>query len=207
MSGFDWLAAIRACQAIAQTGLTFAPPGYDRERYEALETLAAGMMAAIGDGDPAMVAGLFAGQSGYATPKLDVRGAVFRDGKILLVRETADGGRWTLPGGWCDVGLSPAENVVKEVFEEAGFHVRAERLVAALDRHRAGHHPQPFGACKLFFLCEITGGSATPSAETSEVAFFAEDEIPADLSLDRVLPGQIRRMFAHRRQVLPPDFN
>ena len=207
MSGFDWTAAIRACQAIAQTGLAFAPPGYDRERYEALAALAAGMMAAIGDGDPVKVAGLFAGQSGYATPKLDVRGAVFREGKILLVRETADQGRWTLPGGWCDVGLSPAENVVKEVFEESGFHVRADRLVAALDRHRTGHPAQVFDACKLFFLCSITGGSATPSSDTSEIAFFAEDAIPADLSLDRVLPAQIRRMFEHSRAVLPPDFN
>ena len=206
-AGVSWDTWVREAQAIAQTGLAFSPPGYDRDRYLALQTLAARMMAALGGGDPVAVEAMFAGQTGYATPKLDVRGAVFRAGKILLVREVADGGRWTLPGGWCDVGISPAENVTKEVFEESGFQVRVVRLVAALDRHRAGHPAQAFDACKLFFLCEITGGVATISDETSEIAFFAEDAIPADLSLDRVLPGQIARMFAHHRAELPADFN
>ena len=105
------------------------------------------------------------------------------------------------------MGLSPGENVVKEVFEESGFHIEVERLVAALDRTRAGHPPQPFDACKLFFLCRITGGVATPSAETSEIAFFNEDALPTDLSEDRVLPEQLRRMFVHYRTMLPPDFN
>lgn len=203
----DWPAWVRQAQAIAQTGLAFSPPGYDRERYLALQALAARMMAALGQGEPGAVEALFAAQSGYATPKLDVRGAVFRDGRLMLVREVADGHRWTLPGGWADVGLSPAENVVKEVFEESGFHVVAERLVAALDRTRAGHTPQVFEACKLFFLCRITGGEATPSEETSEIGFFAEHELPADLSLDRVLPAQLHRMFRHHEMVLPPDFN
>ncbi len=203
----DWLAWVREAQAIAQTGLAFAPPGYDRDRYLALQSLAARMMAALGDGDPAAVAALFAAQTGYATPKVDVRGAVFRAGRLMLVREVADGNRWTLPGGWADVNLTPAENVAKEVFEESGFVVQVERLVAVLDRSRAGHTPQPFAAYKLFFLCAITGGAATASHETSEVAFFAEQELPADLSLDRVLPDQLRRMFRHREAVLPPDFN
>ena len=203
----DWLGLVKATQAIAQTGLTYAPPGYDRDRYAALQGIAACMMAALGGGAPAPVAGLFAAQSGYATPKVDVRGAAFRDGRLMLVREAADGGRWTLPGGWADTGLTPAENVVKEVLEESGFEVAVERLVAVWDRTRAGHSPQPFDAYKLFFLCRITGGEARASAETSEVGFFGESELPADLSLDRVLPWQLARMFAHAREALSVDYN
>ena len=203
----SWLEWVREAQAIAQTGLAFAPPGYDRERYEQLHDLAARMMAALGDSDPAIVAGLFAAQTGYATPKVDVRGAVFRDGRLMLVREVADRHRWTLPGGWADVNLSPAENVAKEIREESGFEVRVDRLVAVLDRTKAGHTPQPFHAYKLFFLCSITGGTAATSAETSEIGFFGEDELPQDLSIDRVLPAQLHRMFAHHREQLGVDFN
>ncbi len=207
MSGPDWLCWVREAQAIAQTGLAFSPPGYDRDRYLALQALAARMMAALGGGDPAAIEALFAAQTGYATPKVDVRGAVFRDGRLMLVREVADLNRWTLPGGWADVNLTPAENVAKEILEESGFIVTVDRLAAVLDRTRAGHTPQPFHAYKLFFLCTITGGAATPSHETSEVGFFAEHELPADLSHDRVLPAQLRRMFRHNEAVLPPDFN
>ena len=207
MSDPDWLVWVREAQSIAQTGLTFSPEGYDRERYLALQALSARMMAALGGGDPALLVTLFAAQTGYATPKVDVRGAVFRDDRLMLVREVADGHRWTLPGGWADVNLSPAENVAKEIMEESGFEVAVDRLVAVLDRTKAGHPPQPFHAYKLFFLCSITGGVATPSAETSEVGFFAEDELPADLSHDRVLPAQLHRMFRHHEAVLPPDFN
>jgi ADP-ribose pyrophosphatase YjhB (NUDIX family) len=203
----DWLGLVKAAQAIAQTGLTYAPPGYDRDRYAALQGIAACMMAALGGGAPASVAGLFAAQSGYATPKVDVRGAVFRDGRRLLVREVADAGRWTLPGGWADTGLTPAENVAREVVEESGFEVAVERLVAVWDRTRSGHSRQPFEAYKLFFLCRVTGGAARTSEETSEVGFFAESALPADLSHDRVLPWQLARMFAHAREVLAVDFN
>lgn len=151
---------------------------------------------------------MFLAQEGYATPKIDVRGAVFREGRLLMVREVADEGRWTLPGGWADVNLTPAENVVREVREESGFRVRPRKLAAVWDRTRQGHVPKPFSAAKLFFLCEIEGGAAATSAETSEVAFFAEAEIPAFLSHDRILPRQIARMFAHWRDpALPTEFD
>ncbi|MCW3476158.1 NUDIX hydrolase [Limobrevibacterium gyesilva] len=203
----DWLVWAREIQAIAQIGLTFNTAGFDHERYLSLQALAARMMAARGGAGPAQVEALFAGQTGYATPKTDVRGAVFRDGAILLVREAADGGRWTLPGGWADVNLTPAENVVKEVREESGFEVRVRKLAAAWDRTRQGHTPQPFSAYKLFFICDIVGGAAATSAETTEVAFFAEDALPDDLSHDRILLHQISRMFEHaRRPELPADF-
>jgi ADP-ribose pyrophosphatase YjhB (NUDIX family) len=112
-----------------------------------------------------------------------------------------------LPGGWADAGLTPAENVAREVLEESGFEVAPERLVAVWDRTRSGHPAQAFEAYKLFFLCRITGGAARTSAETTEVRFFGEDEIPDDLSLDRVLPWQVARMFAHARETLEVDVN
>jgi ADP-ribose pyrophosphatase YjhB (NUDIX family) len=207
MNDPDWLIWARELQAIAQTGLTFNPAGYDHERYVQLQDLAVRMLAARTAGEPAEIAALFSAQSGYTTPKIDVRAAIFRDGKILLVREIMDAGRWTLPGGWCDVGLTPAENAIKEVREETGFDVSVRKLAAVLDRHRQGHNPQIFHAYKLFFLCDITGGEATTSLETSEIAFFGEHEIPTDLSLERILPTQIARMFSQARQPdLPTDF-
>jgi ADP-ribose pyrophosphatase YjhB (NUDIX family) len=203
----DWLIWAREIQAIAQTGLAFNAAGYDHERYLALQALAARIMASRGGADPQHVAGLFAAQTGYATPKVDVRGAAFCDGRILLVREAADGGRWTLPGGWADVNLTPAENVVKEVREESGFTVRVRKLAAVWDRTRQGHTPQPFHTYKLFFVCDITGGVAATSAETTEIRFFAADAIPRDLSAERVLPHQIARMFEHHGDPgLPTDF-
>jgi ADP-ribose pyrophosphatase YjhB (NUDIX family) len=197
----DWLAWAREMQAIAQTGLAFTCDPYDRERYLQLRALAARAMAAGAGAEPARVEALFAAEDGYATPKIDVRGAAFNaTGEILMVREVLDAGRWTLPGGWADVNLTPAENVAKEVSEESGFQVHVRKLAAVWDRTRQGHGPSPFSAYKLFFICEIVGGMATPSLETSEVAFFAEDALPDDLSLGRVLPRQLRRMFAHWRQ-------
>jgi ADP-ribose pyrophosphatase YjhB (NUDIX family) len=205
MSEAKWLAWAREIQAIAQTGLTFTRDPYDRERYEALRGLAGRIMA---DAAGAGVSGVMVAQEGYATPKIDVRGAVFDGaGHILLVREVLDEGRWTLPGGWADVNVSPAENVAKEVYEESGFLVSPRKLAAVWDRTRQGHGAFPFSTYKLFFVCDITGGAAATSLETSEVAFFAEADLPADLSTSRVLPHQLRRMFAHHRTpALPTEF-
>ena len=206
----SWLLWVRELQAIAQTGLEFAKDPYDRERYIAVRALAARMMAQRASADPTWVEKLFAEQTGYATPKVDVRGAVFReDGCILLVREVADSGRWSLPGGWAEVNQSPREAVVREVLEESGFAVTVRKLAAIYDRARHPHlPPRPFHIYKLFFVCDIVGGAAQTSSETSEVAFFAEDELPSDLSIGRVLPYQITRMFEHARSsILPTDFD
>ncbi len=204
-----WLGWLRELQGIAQTGLAFTRDPYDIERYGMLRDLAA-RIAAAHTGDAAeRIAGLFAGESGYATPKIDVRGAAFNaQGEILMVREVMDSGRWTLPGGWADVNLTSAENVVREVREESGFEVVARKVAAVWDRTRQGHAPAYFSAAKLFYVCDIVGGAARPSLETSAVAFFAEDALPADLSLGRVLPRQLARMFAHHRDPgLPTDFD
>ena len=205
----DWLIWARELQAIAQTGLAFSRDPYDRERYEAVRGLAARMFAVRSDAPAERIAALFAGETGYATPKIDVRAAVFdRDARILLVRETADGGRWTLPGGWADVNLTAAENAAKEAVEESGFRVEPRKLAAVWDRTRQGHPSSVFSSYKVFFLCERIGGEAAVSYETSEVGWFGETDIPADLSLGRVLPQQIRRMFAHSRDPsLPTDFD
>lgn len=205
----QWLTIARELQALSQTGLAFATDPYDRDRYETLRRLAATMLAGGIDAPLARLEGVFEAESGYATPKLEVRAAVFDEaGRILMVREVFDHDRWTLPGGWADVNLTPAGNVVKEVREESGYDVRVRKLAAAWDRQRQGHPPSLFSCCKLFFVCEIIGGEARTSIETSEVGWFARDALPTDLSLGRVLPAQIARLFEHHSHPgLPTDFD
>ena len=205
----DWLNWTRELQAIAQTGLAFVRDPYDRERYEMLRALASRIMAAHTATPGELIEALFEGETGYATPKVDVRGAAFDErGRVLMVRELADGGRWTLPGGWADVNLTAAENVIREVREESGFEVRVRKLAAVWDRTRQGHPARAFSCCKFFFVCDMIAGAARTSLETSEVGWFGEDELPDDLSLGRVLPSQIRRMFAHARDImLPTEFD
>lgn len=203
----NWLNWAKQVAALAQNGLTFSDNPYDIERYEHLREIAAEMMAEGFDLDKKGVIDLLSREEGYATPKVDVRGAAFRDGKILLVREALDGG-WTLPGGWADPCQSPSEAVAREIFEESGFEARVCKLAAVYDRTKHPHLPPiPFHIYKLFFLCEITGGRATESHETTGVGFFAEDAIP-ELSISRTLPFQIARMFDHMRDpALPADFD
>jgi ADP-ribose pyrophosphatase YjhB (NUDIX family) len=195
----EWLRWARELQAIAQIGLTYATENhFDAERYARVREIAAEIMAAGGRVDKSTVLDLTCGETGYATPKVDVRGVVFRNDRILLVREVADGG-WTLPGGWADVKESPAESVVREVREESGYQTRAVKLLAVCDRSRHGHTPAfPFHVYKLFVLCVLIGGEPATSRETSAVGFFAEHDLPA-LSLGRVTPAQVRRLFAHHR--------
>lgn len=203
----DWLIWSRELQAIAQIGLTFCRDPYDRERYEQIGALAVRMLARNTDAPAERIATLFAGETGYATPKVDVRGAVFNDaGRILMVREVSDG-RWTLPGGWADVTGSPAANVMKEVCEESGYDVRVAKLAAVWDRTAQGHDAGIFACVKMFFVCEPIGGEATISHETSEIAWFARDAVPDDLSTPRALRRQIDRMFDHHAdRSLPTDF-
>jgi ADP-ribose pyrophosphatase YjhB (NUDIX family) len=204
-----WLLWAREIQALAQTGLAFTRDPYDRERYRQLRSLATRLMAEQAGQEAQSIEAMFAGETGCATPKLDVRGAVFKAGQLLLVRETADGDRWTLPGGWADVNESPTESIVKEVREESGFDVCVTKLAAVWDRARHPHEPPyAFDIWKLFFVCAITGGEARGGLETSAVEFFAEDELPRDLSISRVLLPQLLRMFEHmRRPELPTDFD
>ena len=201
-----WLDWVQRLQAIAQTGLTFAEDPYDIERYQQIRDLAIEIAAAHSDAEPELLLKLFTHDSGYTTPKIDVRGAVFRDDQLLLVRERSDG-LWTLPGGWADVGDTPRGAIEREVFEESGYIAKVRKLAAVYDRNSHPHPPNPFSVYKLFFICECVGGEATISYETTEVAFFSEDALPP-LSTARVLESQLKRLFEHYRNPdLPTDYD
>jgi ADP-ribose pyrophosphatase YjhB (NUDIX family) len=203
----QWLRMARELRAIAQTGLAFSVDRFDRQRYERVRELAASMLAE-GSGERfEVIIEILREGWGYATPKVDVRGAAFVDGRVLMVREISDG-NWTLPGGWADVNQSAAECVVREIAEESGFTARALKLAAVRDYQRSGHPARNVDSIyKMFFICEITGGAPQPSAETSEVAFFARDALPP-LSLGRTTAAQIDRMFQHAEHPdLATDFD
>lgn len=204
----QWLTWAQQLQAIAQNGLTHSENPYDLERYEQLQEIAADIIANHTQVDQQVLLDLFRNEQGYATPKVDVRGAVFRDGKLLLVKERSDGG-WTLPGGWADIGDSPADAVAREIVEESGYETRVTKLVAVYDRNhpRHAHPPLAHHVYKLFFQCELVGGAPTTSMETDAVDFFASDQIPL-LSLTRVVPSQIERLFVHHANPhLPTEFD
>ncbi len=152
---------------------------------------------------------LFAEEYGYATPKVGVRGAVFdAEGRLLLVRETSDGHRWTLPGGWAEVNQTPAQSVIREIFEESGYRARPLKLAAVWDRMGQGEPAHPYSVVRCFFICELEGGEARTSLETSGHGWFHEAEVPPELSLTRTLPRHIARMFAHWRDPgLPTEFD
>jgi ADP-ribose pyrophosphatase YjhB (NUDIX family) len=202
-----WLEWATRLQALAQVGLLYSENPFDHERYEAVQRIAAEMMSAGSSWSVERISGLFDEQAGYATPKVDVRGIILREGQILLVQEHADG-LWTVPGGWADPGDTPSTAVEREVREESGYVARAVRLLAVYDRATQGHiPPHAFSIYKLFFLCKVTGGEPATSAETDAVAFYPFDALPP-LSLARVTPQQIRRfgrMAAHPE--LPTDFD
>ncbi len=189
-----WLAWAREIQALAQIGETYSENQWQSHRYRRLMEIAAEIIAEHADLERESVFEDFCEQQGYATPKVDVRGAAFRDGRLLMVRERLDD-CWTMPGGWADVGDTPSEAVEREVREESGFHVKARKVVGVYDANRI----EPlslYHAFKVVFLCDIVGGTASISDETDEVAFFGLDEIPDNLSKERTKMHQIRAVFA-----------
>ena len=206
MQDYRWLHWAQQLQAVAQTGAAYANNDFDRQRYDLVRNIAAAMMAAGSGAEPRDLVELFQRERGYATPRMDVRAAVFRDERILMVQERSDG-LWTLPGGFADVGDSPSMAVEREVQEESGFTAKATKLVALLDRNRHPHPPFGYHLWKAFFLCELQGGVARPSIETSAVDFFAADALPP-LSQGRVSVGQLQLMFEHHRNPqLPASFD
>lgn len=188
-----WLEWAREIQALSQTGNHFAVNDYQCERYHRLTEIAAEIVSEHTNLAFTKMNEIYQAQIGYATPRVDVRGAVFRDGKLLLVRERSDGG-WTMPGGWADVGDIPSEAAEREVWEEAGFYVKARKVVGVYD---ANCMPpiDIFHAFKIVFLCDLTGGEARISNETDGVAFFMQDEIPETLSGERTGLRHIRDAF------------
>jgi len=201
-----WLEWVQQLEAMAHVGLTFSDNPYDIERYHKLRRIAAEMAAHYTGDEVEVLEKLFTRQPDYPTPKVDVRGVVIRDDKILLIREQMDG-RWAPPGGWADVGDPPSEAVIREVEEEAGYIVTIKKLAALYDRNKHLHEPNPLHIYKLFFLCEVVGGSENPNHEISDVRWFAEDDLPP-LSLGRVTEYQIGRMFVHHRNLdLPTEYD
>ena len=201
-----WLTLGRELQSIAQIGLTFCKDPFDRQRYERIRELAASVIAQNSGRDERDLLDYFKQQTGYATPKVDVRAAAFRDGRVLLVREVSDGS-WTLPGGWADVNELPSQCVVREVAEESGFEARAVKLAAVYDYRKRNRGLHLDSIYKIFFICELTGGSARDSIETSGASFFARDALPP-LSMGRTTAEQIERMFQHAEDPgMPADFD
>jgi ADP-ribose pyrophosphatase YjhB (NUDIX family) len=180
-----WLEWAKRIQAISQTGLAYSKDVYDKERYEQLLTLSKKILAEYSNLEMEKISLFFANETGYQTPKVDVRGVVFQENKLLLVKEVSDN-RWALPGGFCDVGLSPAENAVKEIKEESGYETVCTKLLAVLDYH------------KIFIRCELIGGTPSQGIETKDIGFFPESKLPL-LSLNRNTELQIKLMFEFLR--------
>ena len=194
----NWLDWAIELQSLAQAGLAYGHDAYDMQRYERIREIAAEMVAQRGGVPPEKVRELFCNESGYQTPKLDTRAAIFREGKILLVRENS--GRWSLPGGWVDVNLSVRENAVKEVWEEAGLRVEAERIIAVQDRKKHNLPPYAYGICKVFVECALLGGEFRENIETTASGWFGEDELP-ELAVEKTSAEQVRLCFrAHRSE-------
>ena len=202
------LELFRSLHALARTGLHFCRDEYDRERYEQVEAIAAELLATGAGLTAAELRQDWAAETGYVTPKIEVRGAVFRggDGKVLLVRESLDG-LWTLPGGWADVNDSPSGAVRREIEQEAGLRTRVAKLAALYDRNAHGHTPSVHHSWKAFFLCEVEGGELRGSYETEAVEFFDPFALPP-MSLGRCTPAQVLRMREHwSKPDIPTDFD
>jgi len=189
-----WLRWAREIQSLAQTGLTYSQSEYDTQRYERLLSLAGEIAAHHSGIEVDRLRDSFAAQLGYATPKIDVRAAVLRDGRILLVQERADS-RWAMPGGWADVGDLPSQAAIREVREESGFQVRPTRIVGVYDANRAGRPLEFYHAYKIVFWCEIVAGEACTSDETRDVGFFPPDGLPL-LSTNRTDHHHLADVFA-----------
>jgi ADP-ribose pyrophosphatase YjhB (NUDIX family) len=190
----QWLRLARDLYTMSQAGLAYSKNDFDLERYHRLQEISAEIIAGQSKLEKEAILESFSIQAGYPTPKVDVRGAVARDGKILLVQEVTDG-CWSLPGGWADLGESPREMVEREVLEESGMTVKARKVVAVYDANNFA--PLEFWhAYKVIFLCEILGGEPTPSMETPDVGFFAPEKLPP-LSKNRTNQRIIEEIFVH----------
>ena len=196
----------RRLLALSQTGLHFTAEEYDRERYREIGDIATRLLELQSSVAAQAVRQAWFVEDGYATPKVDVRGAIFRDNRVLLVRERVDG-KWTVPGGWADVNDAPSSAILKEIEQESGFTARVTKLAAVYDRNKHNHPKYLFHSWKMFFLCEITGGEARTSYETTAVEFFPLDALP-ELSTGRSNAEQIRRMHQHHLDpTLPTEFD
>lgn len=193
-----WLAMAQRVQALAQAGLAYQPPLFDAERYQELLDISHRMLCDLTRIPVTVFEETIAAERGYPTPKVDVRAVLLRGDEMLLVREKHDGGRWSLPGGWADVGCTPCEVATKEVREETGLEVEALRLLALWDKRRHPHPPQVWYVYKAFILCRVVGGALdADTAETTEARWVPRAALAQlELSTDRVTLSQLERLFA-----------
>lgn len=187
-----WLSWAVELQSLAQAGLFYTKDNFDMERYERIREISAEMLSYKTDISIEKVKDLFCNETGYQTPKLDTRAAIFDNGKILLVKE--NNGKWSLPGGWVDVNISVKENTIKEVKEESGLDVTADKIIAVQDRAKHNLPVYAYGVCKIFVLCSVTGGQFEKNIETIEFGYFNGDELP-ELATEKNNEEQIRLCF------------
>jgi ADP-ribose pyrophosphatase YjhB (NUDIX family) len=196
-----WLEWAREIFSLSQAGLAYSKNEFDIERYKRLQEITAEMLAGQSEITKESALESFSMQAGYITPKIDVRGAVVRNHEILLVQERVDG-KWAMPGGWADLGNAPASVAEREVWEESGFHVKAEKVIAVIDANRI--HPMEFyHAYKIIFFCKLLGGEPRASQETLAVDFFALKNLPP-LSIYRTNEGMLQEVFEHVRDPSRP---
>lgn len=186
----DWLVRL---QSLAQAGLAYGRDKYDIERFEEIRELSVKMMAELSRLPEKKVRDLFANETGYQTPKIDTRAAIFQEDKVLLVQET--NGLWALPGGWCDVNQTVADNTIKEVKEEAGLDAVIEKVVAVQDKDKHNSSAYAHKVCKIFSLCRVMGGSFVPNLETIASGYFALDNLP-ELATNKTSEEQIGLCYA-----------
>ena len=188
-----WLKWAMEIQSLAQSGLAYTTNVYDIERYERLREISAEMIEEKSNLNLEKVKDLFCNETGYQTPKIDTRAAIFKDNKILLVHE--NNGTWSLPGGWCDVLESVKSNTIKEVKEEAGIDVKATKIIAVQDRNKHNRPIYVYGVCKIFVMCEIIGGEFKENIETTEMKYFALDELPENFANEKCTKEQVEMCF------------
>lgn len=188
-----WLKWAIEIQSLSQIGLTYTKDVYDRERYQRLREISAEMLAKKTELSIEKVKDLFCHETGYQTPKLDTRAAIFRNNKILLVHE--NNGTWSLPGGWCDVLESVKSNTEKEVREETGLNVRAVKIISIQDRNKHNKPVYAYGVCKIFVLCEVINGKFVENIETTEIRYFSLQDLPHNLAEEKTNKEQIEMCF------------
>ncbi len=196
--GLKWLEYAKKLQAIAQSGIEYSKDKYDIERFEAIRNISIDIMSNYTDIDHTKVKELFASETGYQTPKIDIRAAAFKDNLILLVKEKLDE-KWSLPGGWADIDYSLKENVIRECMEEAGARVEPKRLIAILDRKKNYVIPAPYSIYKIFIECDCLNCCFEKNIETSRANFFSMDNLPP-LSPTRITEEQIEMCFKARKE-------
>lgn len=185
----DWAVKL---QAIAQSGLHYGKDKFDLERYEQIRDIAAEMISYKTEIPIDKVKDLFCNEFGYQTPKLDTRAAIFKDNKILLVKES--NGKWSMPGGWVDVDLSLKESAIKEVWEEAGLKVMADKMIAIQDREKHNLPVYAYKICKVFVQCTVIEGNFQKNIETTDSGYFGLEELP-ELSEEKNTVDQIKMCF------------